>query len=98
MAKIRFLHGKKLNNTTPIVPGTFYLDLETNELWFDNPVDLSATQHNKIIDIETLIYSIDTEVISWDPELLGEESDNNSGNTSAVIGVAILGQAILGTE
>lgn len=92
MAKIRFLHGRNLNDSINIVPGTFYLDLATRELWYDDPADTSSTQHNKIIDIETLVYTVDEDTITWDPG-----AADNSG-TSAKLGVAILGKMVLGAS
>lgn len=94
MPNIRFLYGKNLSTETPIKPGTFYLDLETNELWFDNPSDISITQHNKIIDSKTLVYAMDADMITYDPDILEEGSSNNT----AKLGIAILGKMMLGVE
>lgn len=52
---LQFLFGKNLNDSVALKPGTFYLDVEKNELWYDDPSKVS-TKHNKVIDIDTLIY------------------------------------------
>lgn len=36
-ANLKFLHGKNIADNTVITPGTFYLDTENNELWYDDP-------------------------------------------------------------
>ena len=50
MSEIKFLHGKNLNETAPISKGTFYLDLEKNELWYDDPAGENTTSHIRLFD------------------------------------------------
>ena len=91
MATLKFLHGKDfLTKVLALQPGTFYLDTETGELWFDDPSN-TLTDHKKIIDTSTLIYSIDNSF-----EFSGEFAE--SGATTAKLGVAVLGSMILGTN
>lgn len=88
MAILKFLHGKNFKDaTSSFQPGTFYLDTETGEMWFDDPSS-STTDHSKIIDTDTLIYNI-TETIEWN-------GGAPSSSTSAVLGTAVLGTMVLG--
>lgn len=91
MKLLQFLFGKNLESKSiPVNPGSMYLDVETKELWFDDPSNTSS-QHNKVIDTATLVYTI-TESISFG------DSVNDSGATTAVLGVAKLGSMTLGTK
>lgn len=65
-------------------------------MFYDAPDVEDATNgaHTKIIDTATLIYTI-TESISF-PSSGGGGGDNDSGSTSAKLGVAILGSMKLG--
>lgn len=90
MATLKFLHGKDfITKVLALQPGTFYLDTETGELWFDDPSN-TLTDHKKIIDTKTLIYSIDNSF-----EFSGEFAEG--GVTTAKLGVAVLGSMVLGT-
>jgi len=61
--QIQFLYGKNLlNSSVKVAPGTIYLDLQTKELYYDDPTKASATVHEKIIDAATLLYSTATTV------------------------------------
>jgi hypothetical protein len=88
MTNVKFLAGEKLEDNEEIkfTPGTFYLALDKNELWFDSPFDTQdINSHLKIIDQDTLLYE------------LVEEIDNVTiMDKSAIVGKAILGKAILG--
>jgi hypothetical protein len=91
MAILQFLHGKNLKTNNPAFnPGTMYLDTETGELWFDDPSN-TLTQHTKVIDTATLLYSIEETF-----EYPGEGGGSLSGATTAMLGTAILGTMILG--
>lgn len=96
---LQFLFGKNLNNSVSLKPGTFYLDVEKNELWYDDPDPSNTlTEHKKVIDIDTLIAK-DLTSITYPSE--GSEDaalDFAASGTSAVLGIAILGSAILGTS
>ena len=96
MAILQFLYGKNLKQINPtFTPGTVYLDTETGEMWFDDPSN-TLTTHAKVIDTATLIYSIEETF-----EFPGEGSsipEIPSGNTSAKLGIAILGSMVLGQE
>jgi hypothetical protein len=64
MAFLKFLFGKNLTKSSAastFEPGTLYLDVETKELYFDNPSATSGS-HAKIVDTSTLIYMVDEEV------------------------------------
>ena len=50
MSKLKFLYGKNLNENQPILKGAFYLDLEKNELWYDDPSGENAITHIKLFD------------------------------------------------
>jgi hypothetical protein len=97
---LQFLFGKNMNESVSLKPGTFYLDIEKNELWYDDPSNTS-TEHRKVIDVDTLICK-DLVSVTYPSE--GTEDfpldfilPETSG-TSAVLGIAILGSAILGTS
>lgn len=63
MAILTFKHGKNITDTVPFSAGTIYLDTETGEMWYDSPDPLNVTKvHEKIIDTDTLVYSIDETV------------------------------------
>lgn len=49
MANLKFLHGKNIADNTVITPGTFYLDTENNELWYDDPGE-EAEGHIRLFD------------------------------------------------
>jgi hypothetical protein len=91
LQQIKFLYGNNLSKETPFTAGTVYLDLATGELYFDAP-NAETGDHAKVIDSATLIYTI-TESISF-PSSGGEDS----GSTSAKLGVAVLGSMKLGME
>lgn len=58
MNEIKFLHGKNLDETTAINAGTIYLDIATNELWYDDPSGEKTSGHIRLFDgIFTDIYS-----------------------------------------
>lgn len=106
MSILQFLFGKNLDKNVSLKPGTFYLDLEKNELWFDDPSNVS-TEHNKIIDTATLIYKIESSIQypaadgsdnagSEDDDL--EFDDAVTGGASAVLGIGVLGTMVLGTS
>jgi hypothetical protein len=50
MSELKFLHGKNLDEKHPISQGTFYLDLEKNELWYDDPSGVNTTNHIRLFD------------------------------------------------
>lgn len=89
MAVLTFKYGKGLTNSTPFVPGTVYLDVETGEFWFDDPTS-EKTEHQKIIDVDTIMYKID-KTVEWG-------SGTTIGGATAKLGSAILGTMVLGTE
>lgn len=105
---LQFLFGKNLKDSNvEIKPGKMYLDLETKELYYDDPSGEDTANHNKIIDTATLIYSItDTVTItipstgdgSGDPGDTGGSGDNSSSSITAKLGVAVLGTMKLGSE
>lgn len=45
-ANLSFLHGNNIKNHNIITPGTFYLDTEANELWYDDPGVSSENGHH----------------------------------------------------
>ena len=47
---LKFLAGKNLNESTPVQPGTIYLDTEKNELWYDDPANENANSHTRLFD------------------------------------------------
>lgn len=94
---LKFAYGKSLmsgDKKNIFSSGTIYLDIETHELFFDNP-EVFSGQHQKIIDNETLIYTISNTVD------FPSNSDNDgtlSSSTTAKLGVAILGAMKLGNN
>lgn len=56
-ANIQFLHGKNIANNDVIVPGTFYLDTENNELWYDDPSQENEGHIRLFDDLFNDIYS-----------------------------------------
>lgn len=87
MAVLKFLYGNNLSSKTPYEAGTIYLDLATNEFWFDAPGESSG--HKKIIDSDTLLFSV-AGSMSFSPE--------SSAIASAKLGVARLGSMVLGSS
>lgn len=87
MAILKFLYGKNLSSKTPFEAGTVYLDLATNEFWFDAPGE--ASEHKKIIDTDTLLFSV-AGSMTLSPE--------GSALASARLGVAKLGSMVLGSS
>ena len=100
--QLKFLYGENLKGkTVAIKPGTIYLDVATGELFFDDPGDSAATAHSKIIDTETLIYAIESNVTfpsTGDEDAAIPGGGALGGSATAVLGTAILGTMILGTE
>ena len=73
---LQFLFGKNLSDSAvSLQPGTFYLDIEKNELWYDDPSNTSK-KHNKIIDVDTLKYEIVSKNIEY-PSAGEEDADLN---------------------
>lgn len=64
-------------------------------MYFDAP-DSTTTNHAKVIDTATLIYTI-SESISF-PSSGGSDEPPLSGSASAKLGVALLGSMKLGVE
>lgn len=92
---LQFLFGKNFEEKSLTVkPGTFYLDTEKKELWFDDP-SATSSEHNKVIDTATLIYEV-TETITFAGE--SDSGDNSDATNTAVLGVAVLGTMTLGTK
>lgn len=51
MPEIKFLHGNDISTANvPISAGTFYLDLEKNELWYDDPSGQNTTNHIRLFN------------------------------------------------
>lgn len=107
---LQFLFGKNLmDKNVEVKPGTFYLDVETKELFFDDPSN-SSSQHNKVIDTGTLIYRV-TEKITFPADGSDFDDNGNSGGNGGNSGEdggnsgenngnstsAILGIAVLGS-
>lgn len=86
MAVLAFKYGQNLTDSIPFVSGTIYLDINTGEFWFDDPSS-AEKKHQKVIDTDTLIYEID-KTVEW----------GSAGNTTAKLGLAVLGTMVLGTE
>lgn len=85
---LRFLYGKNLREkNVEFKPGTFYLDTATNELWFDDPSLSEEEKHQKIIDIETLVFTTD-----------GSIDFNFQEKIESELGIAVLGTMILGID
>lgn len=103
MSVLTFKYGRNLSNTTPFVAGTLFLDIETGELFYDDPTS-TMQEHQKIIDSQTLLYWVQETVMSdgsivqgTEPPPTGNGGANASGAT-AILGQAILGVMKLGTE
>ena len=103
MSVLTFKYGKNLTDATPFIAGTIFLDIETGELFFDDPTS-GKQSHQKIIDSNTLIYHITETIMSdgtivegTDKPPVGDNDTNTSGVT-AVLGAAILGQMRLGSQ
>ena len=104
MSVLTFKYGKKLTDTTPFVAGTIFLDLETGELFYDDPA-AEKSIHQKIIDTNTLTYWIESTIMD-DGSIVeggteppdGDSGVNDSSSTTAKLGMAILGTMLLGTE
>lgn len=95
MAILQFLHGKNLLTNNPIfTPGRIYLDTETGEMWFDDPSS-TLTNHTKIIDTSTLVYSIEE---TFEYPSGGTEKPEENSKITAMLGTAILGTMILGEK
>lgn len=103
MSVLTFKYGRNLSNTTPFVAGTIFLDIETGELFYDDPTS-TAQEHQKIIDSQTLLYWVKETVMSDGSIVQGTESPPtgdggvNASGTTAILGQAILGVMKLGTE
>lgn len=107
MSVLTFKYGKNLTDATPFIAGTIFLDIETGELFYDDPT-AEKQSHQKIIDTNTLIYWIEETVMSDGTVVEGTEDpptgdgsgsgDNNASSTTAILGQAILGTMLLGTE
>lgn len=107
MSVLTFKYGKKLTDATPFVAGTIFLDIETGELFYDDPT-AGKQSHQKIIDTGTLLYWIEETIMSDGTIIEGTEDpptgsggssgDNNASSTTAILGQAILGTMRLGTE
>lgn len=74
-----------------------YLDLETKELYYDDPSGEDTANHNKIIDTATLIYSITDTVTMTIPSTGDGSGDPGDGDNSSSTVTAVLGKAVLGT-
>lgn len=99
LQQVKFLFGEKLQEKNPTIqPGTIYLDIATGEMYYDDPSAVKSA-HQKIIDTATLIYTIETNSITF-PSPGNEDENlpgvNASGATTAALGTAILGTMILG--
>lgn len=56
---LQFRYGVRIQDKDlPYEPGTIYLDVAMRELWIDDPTNYVGGEHIKIIDSDTLIYSI----------------------------------------
>lgn len=107
MAILQFLAGTDfVNKSLSFQPGTIYLDTATGEMWFDDPQGV-ATDHAKIIDLDTLVYEIEewvefpssssTPGTPSTPGGSGGSGGSTSSSTSAVLGIGILGKMKLGS-
>lgn len=102
---LQFLYGKNLQKKDIAVQkGRFYLDIETGELFYDNPDPTTASNiHNKIIDSATLIYTV-SDVVSFPSSGLedspipgGDGTDEGvTSMATATLGIARLGYMKLG--
>lgn len=108
MSVLTIKYGKNLTDATPFVAGTIFLDIETGELFYDDPT-AEKQKHQKIIDTNTLTYWVKETIMSdgsivqgTDAPPSGDDSedsgDNTSSSTSAILGKAILGTMLLGTQ
>lgn len=103
MSVLTFKYGKNLTDSTPFVAGTIFLDIETGELFYDDPTAEKQT-HQKVIDSGTLLYWIEETIMSDGSVIEGTEDpptgdDSSSSNsTTAILGSAILGTMLLGTQ
>ena len=101
MSVLTFKYGKNLTDSTPFIAGTILLDIETGELFFDDPT-AEKTVHQKVIDRNTLLYWVEETIMSDGSVIQGTEQPPtgdggaNAGGTSAVLGQAVLGQMLLG--
>lgn len=101
MAILQFLAGTDfVNKSLSFQPGTIYLDTATGEMWFDDPQGV-ATNHAKVIDLDTLVYDIEEWVefpsSSSTPGTPSTPGGNTSSSTSAVLGTGVLGKMKLGS-
>lgn len=100
MSVLTFKYGKNLTDSTPFIAGTIFLDIETGELFYDDPT-AEKQSHQKIIDSNTLIYHITETIMSDGTIIEGTEEpptgDSSSSNTTSILGQAILGTMLLGT-
>lgn len=106
MSVLTFKYGKNLTDSTPFIAGTIFLDIETGELFYDDPT-AEKQIHQKIIDTNTLTYWIKETIMSDGSIIQGTDtppsggdsgSGDNTSNTSAILGKAILGTMLLGTQ
>lgn len=106
MSVLTFKYGKNLTDSTPFIAGTIFLDIETGELFYDDPT-AEKQIHQKIIDTNTLTYWIKETIMSDGSIIQGTDtppsgdnggSGDNASNTSAILGKAILGTMLLGTQ
>lgn len=85
---LRFLQGQNLREkNVAFQPGTIYLDTATNEMWFDDPSQ-TTLRHQKIIDLDTLVYLIEN-TVEFSPVV-----DQGTGP----LGMAVLGTMIIGWD
>jgi hypothetical protein len=109
MPVLTFKYGKNLTESTPFIAGTLYLDIETGEMFYDDPTS-NTIKHQKIVDTNTLLYWVEETVMSDGTIVPGTTlppvgegngssgGNNDQSNTSAKLGIAILGSMLLGTE
>ena len=102
MSVLTFKYGKNLTDETPFIAGTIFLDIETGELFFDDPT-AGKQSHQKIIDSNTLIYHITETIMSDGTIVEGTDTppsgdDTNTSGVTAILGTAILGQMRLGSQ
>ena len=102
MAILQFLAGTDfVNKSLSFQPGTIYLDTATGEMWFDDPQGV-ATDHAKVIDLDTLVYDIEEWVefpsSGFIPGTPIAPDGSTSSSTSAILGIGILGKMKLGSK
>lgn len=102
MSVLTFKYGKNLTDSTPFIAGTIFLDIETGELFYDDPT-AEKQSHQKIIDSNTLIYHITETIMSDGTIIEGTDAPptgdtESSSGTTAILGQAILGKMLLGTQ